>query len=505
MKLNVVIADDEYFIRQRLIKIIDWKGLNFNFIGEAQDGLEVLSLIAEHKVDLILLDIKMPYMTGIEVAKYIYDHFPMTKIIILSGYNDFEYARSTIKYGVLEYLLKPVSSELLQQTLQECRLKIEKEKKAHQQIQRYYHYEKCSALYDTRTDRLPLKLLYDKYPELYEAKYGLFIGVFIHENMEHYMNRLMEILRHIPIDCEYFKETDYIYTIQLFLPSEGALHEVRNLLGDFLYTTSAVLFLTFSNLFSLEEQWKKPYKLALKMLKQRYFGHHTRGIIDSLMNTQAVLLPDASKIRQSLITYINTKDQEGFKTYLHTLLDDVMTQKSISYMHTVITEILLTYKIYYQDLIQLDHSLSDFVNAMLDEDYKISGIEQTILSYGLKCMKKETPPSDIVFSKRIITYIEENYANPDLSVAKLAEIFNLNTSYIGTLFKKVNNQSLLHYITTVRMEASKTLLKQNKYKIGEISEMVGYSDVFYYSKRFKKMYGYSPKDYLQHAHLEEQK
>lgn len=118
MKLNVVIADDEYFIRQRLIKIIDWKGLNFNFIGEAQDGLEVLSLIAEHKVDLILLDIKMPYMTGIEVAKYIYDHSPMTKIIILSGYNDFEYARSTIKYGVLEYLLKPVSSELLQQTLQ---------------------------------------------------------------------------------------------------------------------------------------------------------------------------------------------------------------------------------------------------------------------------------------------------------------------------------------------------------------------------------------------------
>ena len=501
MQLNVLIADDEYFIRQRLIKIIDWHGLNLKLLGEAQNGQEVLNLITQYKIDLLLLDIKMPYKTGIEIAQYIYEHGLATKIIILSGYNDFEYARSTIKYGVLDYLLKPVSSELLHKTLQECCLKIEKEKKAHQKIQRYYHYEKCNILYSVRTGKLSNQFLYDTYPELNGSQFSLFIGAFIPNHMEHHMHQIIEILRELPIDCEYFKETDYIYTIQLFLTSKDLLTTVRRGLENFLSLAPSTIFLSFSPLFSLQEEWQSAYTIAINLLNQRYFNPDAKCIIEIPVQSQDVL-PDASKIRHNLISFINTKDQEGFKIYLHTLLEEIQKSQSSSYMYTVITEIILTYKIYYQDLIQFDQSLSSFVNAMLDEDYKISGIEQTLISYGLKCMTKETAPSDIVLSKRIIAYIHENYTHPDLSVAKLAETFNLNTSYIGTLFKKVNNQSLLHYITTVRMEASKKLLKQNKYKIGEISEMVGYSDVFYYSKRFKKMYGYSPKEYLQLSHLE---
>lgn len=505
MKLNVVIADDEYFIRQRLIKIIDWETLDLNFVGQAQDGLEVLDLIAKSKVDLILLDIKMPHMNGLEVAQHIYEHSPSTKIIILSGYNDFEYARSTIKYDVLEYLLKPVSAELLHQTLSECRLKIEKERKAHQQMQRYYHYEKCSMLYNTLMGKISLHNLYEKYPELHRAGYGIFIGVFINENMEYYMDTLIDTLRNHHMDCEYFKETDYIYTIQLFLLTQENLYTVKTLLEDFLHIVSVPIFLAPSNLFALEEDWMHTYQSITKALNQRYFTAQTRLILDTLSDAPTTLSYDVSKVRQNLITLINTKNIEGFKDYIHILFEDIKKQKSISYLQTIITEIFLTYKIYYPSLIQFDRSLSDFVNMILDEEYKLGYLEQTIVSYGSRCMKKETPPSDIVFSQKITTYIKENYTNPDLSVAKLSEIFGLNTSYMGTLFKKVNDQSLLHYITTVRMEASKELLKLNKYKISDISEMVGYSDAFYYSKRFKKMYGYSPKDYLHHVHLEKQK
>ena len=500
--LNVLIADDEIFIRKRLIKVIEWKELNLNFLGEAEDGIGVLDMISKNKIDLILLDIKMPHLNGIDVCKHIYENYPTTKIIILSGYNDFEYARATIKYGILEYLLKPISSDALNKTLKECSEKIKKEKKSYQQIQRYYHYEKCNHLYDIRVGKLPINTIYDKYPELYNTNSCIFLSVFINENMTLYIDKFIDLFRSQKIDCEYFKETDYIYTIQIFLCKNVLFSTIKNLLETFLNTSSINIFIGLSNPFDLEDDWNKHYKITSKILRQRYFINSNKSIIYNFLNNQEQQNIDVSKVRQSIIKYINTKDIEGFKYYIHTLLEDIFNKKNISYMNTIITEIFLTYKIYYDEFVKYDKTTLDFINTLLDEDYKISYIEETILSYGLKCLKKETIPSDIVFSKKIIEYIEKNYNNADLSVAKIAEVFNLNTSYIGTLFKKVNNQSILNYITVIRMEKSKKLLRQNKYKIGEISEMVGYGDVFYYSKCFKKMYGYSPKDFVQNINLD---
>ena len=105
MSLKLLIADDEYFIRQRIKKIIPWEKLNLIFAGEAENGQQVIDHLEKEPVDLLLLDIKMPHMNGIETARYIKEHFPSVHILILSGYNDFEYARTAIRYGVKEYLL----------------------------------------------------------------------------------------------------------------------------------------------------------------------------------------------------------------------------------------------------------------------------------------------------------------------------------------------------------------------------------------------------------------
>ena len=106
MSLKLLIADDEYFIRQRIKKIIPWEKLNLTFAGEAENGQQVIDHLEKEPVDLLLLDIKMPQMNGIETARYIKEHFPSVHMLILSGYNDFEYARTAIRYGEKEYLLK---------------------------------------------------------------------------------------------------------------------------------------------------------------------------------------------------------------------------------------------------------------------------------------------------------------------------------------------------------------------------------------------------------------
>ncbi len=129
MPLNIIVADDEYFIRQRIIKILPREELAIDFIGGAENGIEVLELLKHHPVDLILLDIKMPRMNGIEVAESVSRNYPSTKIILLSGYNDFEYARSAMRFGVMDYLLKPVDASTLAAVLKDSKEKIELLKK----------------------------------------------------------------------------------------------------------------------------------------------------------------------------------------------------------------------------------------------------------------------------------------------------------------------------------------------------------------------------------------
>ena len=134
-----LIADDEYFIRQRIKKIIPWEKLNLIFAGEAENGQQVIDHLEKEPVDLLLLDIKMPHMNGIETARYIKEHFPSVHILILSGYNDFEYARTAIRYGVKEYLLKPVAAEELERALSECIQAIHSEEQTRHTLKHYEH------------------------------------------------------------------------------------------------------------------------------------------------------------------------------------------------------------------------------------------------------------------------------------------------------------------------------------------------------------------------------
>ncbi len=124
MSINILIADDEYFIRKRIIKIIDWEALNLHLISEVDNGKDAINSLKNNRVDIALLDIKMPHLSGLDVAKYIFENSLNTEIIILSGYPDFEYARRAIDYNVMQYLLKPINSSDLNICLQKAVNKI---------------------------------------------------------------------------------------------------------------------------------------------------------------------------------------------------------------------------------------------------------------------------------------------------------------------------------------------------------------------------------------------
>lgn len=496
MPFNVIIADDEYFIRQRLIKLIPWEELDFTLIGEVENGLQVLDLLSTHTVHLIILDIQMPKMTGIEVSHYIHEHYPHIKTVILSGYNEFEYAQQTLRFGAIDYLLKPVNSETLVHTLKQCKQKIALEQTTARTLKKYHHYEKQTQLYNCLNDINQLTQLYRYYPELKSYPFSTFVGCFISETNAFFINHLKDYLKQHTLECEYFKESESHYVFQVFLQYTAQHQELLLHLEHFVASCKAYLFISYGDIFYIQKPWKAFYQQTLAMLNQRFFHPNSYVMSSPHSNSDSFGDSSLSKIRQKLTSFINSKNEYGLCTYMKECFEIVSKKADASYLQLVLNEIILTYKIYYPQLLPIEVTSNEFISTLLEEEYSLSHIKQAMLTYGLQCLNgADTLPSDVIISQKIIRYIEQHYDELDLSVSKISDFLGLNPSYIGTLFKKVNNQSILQYMTLIRLEASKRLLETQKYKVSEVSEMVGYSDVFYYSKRFKKMYGYSPKEY----------
>lgn len=500
MPINVIVADDEYFIRQRIIKIIPWEELGLNFIGEAENGLQVLDLLKTHPVDLIILDIKMPQMTGIEVAEYVSQHFPWTKMIILSGYSDFDYARAAMKHRVSDYLLKPVDRLALKETLESCIVKIKRAKKQMTQIEKYQSYEKSIDLSRVLVGNLTLPMLLAKYPKLEETPYSLYIGSFIFQESDQIITQLIQGLYDLGWESNYSKELDYTYTIQLFSKDQQDIASLESFFLRFISQHKTYIFLTIGEVFSLDKDWQPYYKQVHSLLNQRYFSSSSTVLIGSSSLGHKKFKQDFSKLRSDILGRLNSQDIESFKDYVNGVFKDIEEKENIDYLRVVVTEFFITYNIHYHHLVDFSYNITEFATMMIDEEYQLHELKNTIITYGLQCMKKnKTAPSNVMLSDRIAAYIQENYSDPGLTVASLAHLFDLNPSYMGSVFRKVKGQSILQHITSVRMDASKKLLESDEYKVSDVAEMVGYSDAFYYSKRFKKMFGYSPRSHILQA------
>lgn len=496
MNFNVIIADDEYFIRQRLKKLIPWNELKLTLVGDCENGLQVIDLLAAQTVDLLILDIQMPKMTGIEVAEYIYSNALKTKIIILSGYNDFEYAQKTLRLGVIDYLLKPIDPSSLIETLSAC---IQKISTLHQEsiyVEKYHHYEKQIYLNRFLLGNNALEDLYHCYPQIKSFPFCTFISFFINDCSSQIIDKIKNSLTKSDMVSECFKESESIYLFQVFFKHNLQYEQMLETLYSVITPFDTYIFGTIGDLFYIEDKWLPHYKKVLQALNIRYFHQNSCIKLLECINCIFEHHKSISKIRQRLTSLINSKNETAFTLYIEDCFLDITQQADYHYLQTVLYEILLTYTIYYPQMLNFELTINEFISNLLDEEYVLEHIKALIISYGLQCLyKTDTLPSDIIVSQKIKQYIENHYTEVDLSVSKIAHFFDFNTSYIGTLFKKVNSQSILQYITIIRLDASKYLLDSQKYKISEVAEMVGYSDVFYYSKRFKKMYGYSPKEH----------
>lgn len=362
--IKVFLVEDETIIRQGIRNNIDWGAHGLELVGEAEDGEYAYPMILKSRPDILLTDVKMPFMDGLELSHLVRKELPGTKIIILSGYDEFEYAKEAIKIGISDYLLKPVTPAALIDALKKVAESIREEREHSRLLERYFFdYEKYMKFPDkTDYNGVDRKLIENflKTGDLDEC--GLFIDEYFEAvGKENYMSLLLR----------QYMAMDIFYCVREFVKSIHA-----------------------------EEAESQPEWTDLKRLAK------------AIENTQSTM------------------------DYLKRLFTSALTIR--------------------------DKSSGDRYGQIIRE-------------------AKD--------------YIAENFSSSDFSLNRIAEYIGVSSSYFSSIFKQGTGQTLMEYVTGVRIDKACELLKCTSLRTAEIGEQVGYSDPHYFSTAFKKATGQSPKEF----------
>lgn len=450
---KILVVDDEKFIRLGIATILE---NNFNNIDVklAKNGKEALDVISEEKIDIIISDINMPVMNGMELLKEINELNKNIKTIILSGFNEFEYARQSIKYGVKNYLLKPIDEKELIENIQEIFDEIEKENQ------------------NKKEDVIKDFLIF-----LERKKYSEIEKILIK------LNKSIKILNYYYIETNYNVNnfSDIVINIdenQYIILSEEKI-DFANIEYDFLCESKKNNVKDSFKELEILKQYKiffEKENINCEKIKNRKNFKIDNEKINTIYNyLKYGKYEEISKEIKDIFNnnFINNCDIESFEK-LHNLF---YTMIFIKYIEKIDNDILK------ENFLDIKcKNINEYINKILNSMKKI-------------CETKDNNKHlDEVYIEKALEYIDKNY-NKDINMAVVSNYVSLNYSYFSTIFKKHIEMNFLDYLNKIRIEKAKEYLKRVDYKIYEIAEEVGYKNPKHFSKIFKKIEKITPIEY----------
>lgn len=513
---TVLIADDEANIREGLKYIIDWEAMGFSICGETSNGEDTLKAILQTEPNLVLLDIRMPKMYGTDIIRIAREHDYKGMFIILSGYSDFTYAQTAIRYGASFYLTKPIEEEELFKAAEKVKEVLAAEKSKSDNIALFKSKARESIIYEVITG------LYDsEHPsllsedELEELRLNADIyQVVIYEKFSpnssdagYSFAELLKITNKGNHTFDYFKEDN---NEVILLKGSFAINKFHDFLSRYekIHPQGGSpldsLFLAYGRpVYSLEEIHLS-YEEASALKSRRFFcmqGQHTLGYEE---------LPDVRRLNQEISNELLTSYSNCLTDYLlafnrrmvaETLseLEDFLygVKNDISSVKLFLTDLYLRIKE------KINHTYGSPKVPFPNNADAISHIEGCHHLYEIILYISEitdmiitatgNPSRDTVLDD-VIYYIDHNYEK-NIKLESIAPLFGYNSAYLGKIFNKHLGKSFNSYVDHKRIEQSLGLLKEKNLKVYEISEQVGYKNVDYFHKKFKKYIGISPAEY----------
>ncbi len=529
--IKVLVVDDDYSQRGYIKNIIDWVHEGFEICGEAGSGIAALSLIDELKPDLLLLDINMPGMDGLELSKKLYLSSTPIKIVIISGFDEFEYAKEAMAYGAQHYILKPIDKSELLQVIKSIRSEITEA--ANNKLKMSVLYQKLNHSLPLLREKFLSELVCGKIDCDQESfwekvsfleiplKNTLYISVIIeidniHGSLKNETNR--QILKLviidtcneiIPCNVDHVVFNDVSEKIAVILESnEENRNQTMARLKDIHEKTHCKLGIDTTvacgspyTLINISQS----YNEALKCIKAKSYSGCNK-VLDymDLETMEEKFIPIADKCRDQILIQVHQQNIEALKSEITEILNNYKTMKTtMEYMRILALEIL---NIGFTYIALTGYSIPQ----VLGEDYKpmeelqilnsLEGIQEyleqrfaKIISFFQKLNKPKI--SQLVVKAK--GFIDTNYHLHELSLESIASSLYVHPVYLSSTFKKELNKTITEYIIDIRMKHALELLKSaNNITISDISASVGYEDYYYFSKSFKKYYGFTPNDCL---------
>ncbi|MGL4344936.1 MAG: response regulator transcription factor [Cellulosilyticaceae bacterium] len=457
--LNVIIVDDETFILKSILNAIPWDTLGLNVVGTFSTGTEALDFITTHPVHLIITDIRMPGMSGLDLCDYVYNHFPEIQLIIISGYADFPYAQKAIKYNVLGYCIKPIDYTEVMGLLRKA---IINTTKFHQSS-----YDIIDAFGNKDLDFLNTYLTnYNINTDHFYLMASIGITPLSHPLSSQFTTIKLGSHKYLYFSNQPFDVT-HLTTQKL---------QTQNIKGVGIYTTCVSLDTLFSSVLQ-----------TISMAYQFFFPNQP-----TVCQTLPVCgyQPFLSRLK-SVLTSRNLPEISAILEELRTI------DNFASYSIPFALKIWNLFMVYRTDYSQLE--LEDHYIYNTDDLYQKFGCFEDMLSTLSEMITEQSTPIELPNTHNntfiyILQFINHHYMK-NISLADIASNFNLSQSYISQLFRKETSSTYTEYISQLRIQKAKELLLNNDLSLNDISEAIGYNDYFYFLKSFKKHVGISPGKY----------
>ena len=540
--LKIFLAEDEVVVRETIKRMIPWEELGFELVGEAADGEMALPLLIRQQPDLLITDIKMPFMDGLTLARLAKKEIPGLKVVILSGYDDFNYAKQAIGIGVEDYLLKPITKNALIERLSEIRSRYEHEKT---QKEYYEKFQREMQAYEKNSSRDFFEALVDGSMDMMEVykraeKLGLDIVAEAYNVLIFTMNcdedfsgqrdeyssweaESLELLENFfagHSSAMLFRSNIFSYGVLLKGQREtieentrACVDEIRKILSR--QDGRREWFLAVGQSVERLSQIQKSYHTASRAFSQRY------------LYDENILYYDEMETMEHPGGQAETEDNAYLQKVDVNALNPAILQKFLSNGLQEETENFV--KDYFYAIGQ------EPMESLVFRNYVILNVRFSVISFikGLGCDTNEMESADteevlaesgknmesaIAYAKKMISqaieirdqnsgnknrsilktavdFIDSHYMEEDISLNTVANVANVSSNHFSALFSQNMGQTFIEYLTTLRMNKAKELLRCTGMRSREIAGEIGYKDAHYFSYLFKKTQGMTPSDY----------
>lgn len=521
---TVFIADDEQNIREGLKYIVDWEALGFEICGEASNGEATLQAILKENPSLVLLDIRMPKMYGTDIIRIAREKGYKGKFIILSGYSDFTYAKTAIRYGVDFYLTKPLDEDELLTALEKIQKELAKERSHSENITFLKHKAKNVILHEIITGEYGFSDTNVLSPaELEEMNLDADIyQVVIYEkfstNPSDISYSFADLLKVTNKGNHTFEHLQVEGNEVILLKGSFALLKFQDFLSRYEQDSPQSgspldsMFLAYGRSVSSIDEIYLSYEEASSLCKRRFFciqGQHTLGYeeLPDVKNRDLQISNDTLTDYCDLLTdYLLSFNRQKVSQTLFRLEEYLFNvQNDISSVKLFLTDLYLRVKEKCNrtyNTIKIPFPTNAESIDKIDGCHYLYEIIQFLSEQAEMVMNATGNPSRDTILDDILYYIDHNYQT-NIKLESIAPLFGYNSAYLGKIFTKTTGESFNSYIDHKRIDHSKELLKENNLKVYEVAEKVGYKNVDYFHKKFKKYVGISPAEYRKNM-LEEQ-